>query len=333
MELYIQSNDSKELQKAAVSGICAGIVLRHGDFTALENVQQPHEWSNEFSNIHIDISGKNAEAICYEAHRILHEGMEAEKLVFRFPATWEGIQACKTLTKENYSVHLDAIGTLQQAWLAMEAGAQWIGINQDSLKRLGTDALRLSGECLDVIMRYSYETRLMLDAIHNHEQVAAALSLGADGISATWEVIEQIAVSVFANSEAQHRLDHTRLLRIKVGEVVNGRNPFVNIKANVKDALREMSRGGMGAVALVDDTGTLKGVFTDGDLRRMMENEGEKALVKSISELPLKQPITIDADAFLAEAQAIFRERKIDNLLVTQNGRLLGMLDIQDLNA
>ncbi|MFN5372584.1 MAG: CBS domain-containing protein [Bacteroidia bacterium] len=333
MELYIHSNDSKELQKAAVSGICAGIVLRHSDFPVQENVQHALKWGSEFSNIHMDVSGKNAEAICYEAHRILHEGMAAEKIVFRFPATWEGIQACKTLTKENYSVHLDAIGTLQQAWLAMEAGAQWIGINPGSLNRLGTDAMRLSGECLDAITRYSYETRLMLDAVHNQEQVAAALSLGADGIVATWDVIEQIAGSVFANSEAQHRLDRTYLLRTKVGDAVQGRNPVVQNDATVRDALREMSRGGLGAVAIVDANGAIKGIFTDGDLRRMLENEGEKALVKSISELPLKQPITIDADAILAEAQTIFRERKIDNLLVTQNGRLLGMLDIQDLNA
>jgi signal-transduction protein with cAMP-binding, CBS, and nucleotidyltransferase domain len=52
-----------------------------------------------------------------------------------------------------------------------------------------------------------------------------------------------------------------------------------------------------------------------------------------LNTLALKQPVSIDADAFLAEAQAIFRERKIDNLLVTQNGKLLGMIDIQDLNA
>jgi signal-transduction protein with cAMP-binding, CBS, and nucleotidyltransferase domain len=123
------------------------------------------------------------------------------------------------------------------------------------------------------------------------------------------------------------------LLRIKVGEVVNGRNPFVNLNASVKDALREMSRGGMGAVALVDDSGTIKGIFTDGDLRRMMEQDGESALNKMLNTLALKQPVSIDADAFLAEAQVIFRERKIDNLLVTQNGKLLGMIDIQDLNA
>jgi signal-transduction protein with cAMP-binding, CBS, and nucleotidyltransferase domain len=64
-----------------------------------------------------------------------------------------------------------------------------------------------------------------------------------------------------------------------------------------------------------------------------MEQDGESALNKMLNTLALKQPVSIDADAFLAEAQVIFRERKIDNLLVTQNGKLLGMIDIQDLNA
>jgi CBS-domain-containing membrane protein len=336
MEIYIKSNDSAEFKAAASSGICTGIVLRQSDFGesgSHARLESALKLSNEFSCLHIDVNGKKAEAICYEAHRVLHAGLAADRVFFRFPATWEGIQACKSLTKEGYSVHIDAVGTVQQAWLAMEAGAQWIGISINGLKYMGTDAFRLSEDCLRVIEQYSYDTRLMLDGIQSSEQIAAALNSGVDGVLANWKLIEQISGSIWSSNEAQHRLDHTRLLRVKVGEVVNGRNPAVNLNSSVKDALREMSRGGMGAVALVDESGIIKGIFTDGDLRRMMEQDGELALAKSLQTLPLKQPISIDADAFLVEAQLIFRERKIDNLLVTQNGMLLGMIDIQDLNG
>lgn len=336
MELFIKSNDNAECKTAATSGVCSGIVLRQSDFGEsgtnmhLENVLR---LSNEFSSVHIDVNGKNAEAICYEAHRVLHIGLAAERVVFRFPATHDGILACKNLSKEGYSVHIDAIGTIQQAWLAMEAGAQWIGISLKGLKHLGTDAFRLAEDCIKIIERYSYETRVMLDDVNSSEHIAAALSAGVDGIISNWKLMEQISGNMWSSNEAQHRLDHTRLLRVMVGEVVNGRNPVVNINASIKDALREMSRGGMGAVALVDDGGTIRGVFTDGDLRRMMEQEGETALQKVLNTLPLKTPVSIDAGALLVEAQQIFRERKIDNLLVTQNGRLLGMIDIQDLNG
>jgi predicted transcriptional regulator len=336
MELFIKSNDSAECKTAASSGICSGMVLRQSDFgepSTNARLENALKLSNEFSCVHIDVNGKNAEAICYEAHRILHTGLAAERVVFRVPATWEGIQACRTLSNEGFAVHSDAIGNVQQAWLAMQAGAQWLGISINGLKHLGTDAFRLAEDCLGIIERYSYETRVMLDDVQSAEHLASALGAGVDGIVGNWKLIEQISGSMWTNNEAQHRLDHTRLLRIKVGEVVNGRNPFVNLNASVKDALREMSRGGMGAVALVDDSGTIKGIFTDGDLRRMMEQDGESALNKMLNTLALKQPVSIDADAFLAEAQVIFRERKIDNLLVTQNGKLLGMIDIQDLNA
>jgi len=336
MELYIKSNIREELQAASASGICAGIVLRQSDFSEAgpnARLENALKLSSEFAALHIDVNGKNSEAINYEAHRILHTGLAAERVVFRFPATHDGILACKNLSKEGYAVHIDAIGTLQQAWLAMEAGATWIGISLNGLKHLGTDAFRLAEDCLRIIERYSYETRVMLDDVQNAEHVAAALSSGIDGIVANWKLIEQFSGNPWSSNEMQHRLDHTRLLRVKVAEVVNGRNPVVNVNATVKDALREMSRGGMGAVALVDDNNSIKGIFTDGDLRRMMEQEGEAALQKVLNTLPLKQPISIDAEALLVEAQQIFRERKIDNLLVTQNGRLLGMIDIQDLNA
>jgi transaldolase len=336
MELYIISNTPEELQAAAASGICAGIVLRQSDFSEpapSARFEHALKLSGEFASLHMDVNGKNAEAICYEAHRILHSGLAAERVVFRFPATHEGFLACKNLTKEGYQVHIDAIGTIQQAWLAMESGAQWIGISLKGLKNLGTDAFRLAEDCINAIERYSYETRIMLDDVTSSEHIAAALSAGVDGIVSNWKLMEQISGNMWSSNEAQHRLDHTRLLRVLVGEVVNGRNPVVNINAQIKDALREMSRGGMGAVALVDDGGTIRGVFTDGDLRRMMEQEGESALQKVLNTLPLKTPVSIDAGALLVEAQQIFRERKIDNLLVTQNGRLLGMIDIQDLNG
>ena len=93
-----------------------------------------------------------------------------------------------------------------------------------------------------------------------------------------------------------------------------------------------MSRGGMGAVAILEADGTIAGVFTDGDLRRQLETHGKDVLSILLSALPLKRPITISSDAFLLEASKIFRERKIDNILVIENDQLAGMLDIQDLN-
>ena len=73
------------------------------------------------------------------------------------------------------------------------------------------------------------------------------------------------------------------------------------------------------------------GVFTDGGLRRGIEKEGNKFLAKKLSTLKFNAPFTISPEALLDEAQKAFKEHKVDTLSVSENGKPLGMLDIQDL--
>jgi signal-transduction protein with cAMP-binding, CBS, and nucleotidyltransferase domain len=93
-----------------------------------------------------------------------------------------------------------------------------------------------------------------------------------------------------------------------------------------------MSQGGMGAVAVLNEKEELVGVFTDGDLRRQLQQSGKDILSKKLSELVFKQPSTIDANAFLGEAYSILKDKRIDNILVTDTSGLIGMLDIQDID-
>jgi signal-transduction protein with cAMP-binding, CBS, and nucleotidyltransferase domain len=73
------------------------------------------------------------------------------------------------------------------------------------------------------------------------------------------------------------------------------------------------------------------GVFTDGDLRRLLQKEGEHVLNKKLKELEYKTPVSIDANAILNEAAALFKKTNVDTVMVTDGGKPIGMLDIQDL--
>jgi len=87
----------------------------------------------------------------------------------------------------------------------------------------------------------------------------------------------------------------------------------------------------MGAVTVVDKSGEIIGIFTDGDLRRSLKSYGKEILNKKMSEFKFNYPITIEADELIDEAARIIREKKVDNIVVTSQNRLLGMLDVQDL--
>jgi arabinose-5-phosphate isomerase len=90
-----------------------------------------------------------------------------------------------------------------------------------------------------------------------------------------------------------------------------------------------------GAIVLVDTaTDALSGIFTDGDLRRLVMDSSSEAvdLNRPISEVMTTNPKSIAADALASEAMAVMRPHRIDELVVIdENNRPVGLIDIQDL--
>ena len=82
---------------------------------------------------------------------------------------------------------------------------------------------------------------------------------------------------------------------------------------------------------LVDDSGLLRGLFTDSDLARLLEQHREAQLDQPIDEVMTKSPLTIGADALLQDAVEVLSVKKISELpVVDHDGRPLGLIDITD---
>lgn len=334
MEIYLDSTNLTEINEAAESMLCSGINARIASIRHLneDSTRLANTISSLFPFSHIEALGEMAHEITHEAHRMVHDGLDSELVVFRFPATFEGILACKKLTSSGMQVHLELIGNVQQAWMAMEAGANWISIPIGSLQEQGLDPMAMAAECINMAEIHGYATKVMLVSVQHNEHIRRAIEIGAHAIAAPWKLIKSAAENSWSISGARQLLDHSRMMTLRVKDVLRKTNPTIRTNQTIIEAVVEMSRGGMGAVAIVESDGKIAGVFTDGDLRRQLETHGKDVLSIELSELPLKLPITIDANAFLLEASKVFKERRIDNILVTDEGQLVGMLDIQDLN-
>jgi transaldolase len=77
--------------------------------------------------------------------------------------------------------------------------------------------------------------------------------------------------------------------------------------------------------------GSIEGVFTDGSLRKLLMEKGRDVLNKNLADLDFREPITIDGNLLLNDANAVFKKTQVDTIVVTENGKAIGMLDIQDL--
>lgn len=109
-------------------------------------------------------------------------------------------------------------------------------------------------------------------------------------------------------------------------------NPIIRGDASVKQALLAITSARAGSCTIVDGRGRLKGIFTDGDLRRHLKENGVSILSQPIEKFATKRPTTIDQEKLAAEALQILRDRKIDELpVVDRKGCAVGLLDVQDL--
>jgi arabinose-5-phosphate isomerase len=135
----------------------------------------------------------------------------------------------------------------------------------------------------------------------------------------------------FARHHPSGAIGRALLLRVKDIMRQGPRNATAPQTLAVKEALLVMTRAKAGSVSVVNARGRLVGVFTDGDLRRLMAAD-EQALARPLARVMTRHPVCIPEDALAMDALKVFHERNIDDLIVV-NARHepVGLVDSQDL--
>ena len=123
-----------------------------------------------------------------------------------------------------------------------------------------------------------------------------------------------------------------RTLLLRVADIMRtgDRVAAVSSGATVQDAVLAMTEARSGSVVVVDGERRVLGIFTDGDLRRHIDSPNLRD--RAIDSLMTPGPITLPADGLAVDVLAVFQKRNVDDLVVVDaDGRLAGMIDIQDL--
>ncbi len=159
----------------------------------------------------------------------------------------------------------------------------------------------------------------------------AALVLG-DALAVALLEARGFTAEDFARSHPAGSLGRKLLLHIRDIMHTGAAVPSVHADASTTAALLEMTRKRLGMTAVVDAAGVLQGVFTDGDLRRALDDEQTDLHATPVSKLMGRTPKTIGADALAVEAAHLMEEFKISSLVVVDaDRRVVGALNIHDL--
>ena len=120
-------------------------------------------------------------------------------------------------------------------------------------------------------------------------------------------------------------------LYLRVSDLyIHNEKPKVVLGQSLKEVIVEMTARRLGITAVVDGADQLKGIITDGDLRRMLEKNTAIDSVKA-DDIMTKDPFTIGPDEMAVDALDILRQKEISQLAVTREGRYLGIIHLHDL--
>jgi arabinose-5-phosphate isomerase len=160
----------------------------------------------------------------------------------------------------------------------------------------------------------------------------ATLALG-DALAIVLLDARDFRADDFARSHPGGSLGRRLLTHVKDVMRSGADIPITHINANIKEALFEISKKRLGMTVIIDDQEQVQGIFTDGDLRRMLEKSLSLEGVH-LQDVMTHHPRNISKDILAAQAVEIMERFRINHLLVVDaHGKLEGVLSMHDLLA
>ncbi|MDR2128199.1 MAG: KpsF/GutQ family sugar-phosphate isomerase [Burkholderiaceae bacterium] len=205
------------------------------------------------------------------------------------------------------------------------------------IKRLGAPLVAITGEarstlarCADQVLDSSVEKEACPLNLAPTASTTAQLALG-DALAVALLDARGFKAEDFARSHPGGALGRRLLTRVSDIMRTGGDVPRVAPDADFSTLMQEITRKGLGATAIADPEGRVLGIFTDGDLRRLVETGRDLRGLKA-RQVMHPNPRTIDSQALAAEAARLMEKHRITVLLALDgSGKLAGALNTNDL--
>lgn len=202
------------------------------------------------------------------------------------------------------------------------------------IKKLGNKLVALVGNMssylakeADFVLNATVDKEACPNNLAPTSSTTAQLALG-DALAVCLLELKEFNSNDFAKYHPGGSLG--KQLYMKVSDLSrNNEKPQVAPDSPLNDVIIEISSKRLGATAVVEE-GILKGIITDGDLRRMLQKNINTSSVKA-SEIMTPRPKSIEANELAIHALSIFHNHNITQLIVTENGKYFGFIHFHDL--
>lgn len=187
MEILLDTANIDAIKKyersIALSGVTTNptIVKKEGKIDFFKHMNEIREIIGKDGLFHIQAVGKTKDEFVQDAYTIWDE-VDPDVFV-KIPTTEEGLAAIKTLKKEGRNITATGVYTEFQAYMALEAGADYVAPYYNRMRNMNIDAIAFIRNVANVIDRYNYKTKILAASFHNVEEVNNAIRNGAQAVT------------------------------------------------------------------------------------------------------------------------------------------------------
>ena len=205
-----------------------------------------------------------------------------------------------------------------------------------SFKRINCTLVAITGKpkstlakCSDYVLNVGVQEEACSIDLVPTASTTATLALG-DALAVAFMQLRGIQEEDFAQNHPGGTLGRRLLTSVADLMHIGDDVPKVFENADAKEVIAEMSQKRLGITLVTDQSGQLKGMVTDGDLRRLMENNKDISKLNA-SNMMVKNPKTITRETLAAKAIQVMEEHSITSLVVSSENEIDGVIHLHDI--
>ena len=205
-----------------------------------------------------------------------------------------------------------------------------------SFKRINCTLVAITGKpkstlakCSDYVLNVGVQEEACSIDLVPTASTTATLALG-DALAVAFMQLRGIQEEDFAQNHPGGTLGRRLLTTVADLMHVGDDIPKVFENVDAKEVIAEMSQKRLGITLVTDQSGQLKGMVTDGDLRRLMENNKDISKLNA-SNMMVKNPKTITQETLAAKAIQVMEEHSITSLVVSSENEIDGVIHLHDI--
>ena len=196
MKYLIDSANLDEIRALSeylpIAGVTSNpsIVKKEGSVPFFAHMREIRSIIGNLRPLHIQVTATDYDGMMRDAEAVFRH--VDEKVFIKVPVDFEGVKVIKALRRQGANVTATAVNGMDQAFMALEAGADCIAPYYNRMEALGVDAASVIGNIAGIIAHYGYETEILAASFKQPAQIDRAILAGAHSVTVAPDVLRGI---------------------------------------------------------------------------------------------------------------------------------------------